>query len=80
MKVYKSTRAKEAICDEVEKFVKFGKDENGYYLITSHEVDGKTREYRLSFSDDVIIVKSVSVGSLQFVATETDTTVNIING
>ena len=80
MKVYKSTRAKEAICNEVEKFVKFGKDENGYYLITSHEVDGKTREYRLSFSDDVIIIKSVSVGNLQFVATETDTTVTIING
>ena len=80
MKIYKSTRAKEAICNEVEKFVKFGKDENGYFLITSHEVDGKTREYRLSFSEDVIIIKSVSVGNLQFVATETDTSITIING
>ena len=80
MKVYKSTRAKEAICNEVEKFVKFGKDENGYYLITIHEVDGRTREYRMSFTDDCILVKSVSVGVLKFVAESTDTTIQIING
>ena len=80
MKVYKSTRAKEAICNEVEKFVKFGKDGDGYYLITTHEVDGNTREYRMSFTDDCIVIKSVSVGVLKFVAESTDTTIQIING
>ena len=79
MKVYKSTRARNAICKGEEKYVTFGKDENGNYLITKDEND-ITREYRLSFSEDVIIIKSVSIGFIKFVADEVNNDIRIING
>lgn len=79
MKVYKSSRAKAILEREGEKFVRFGKDENGFFILSTDENE-QMIERRLSFTDDCIIIKSYSIGTIKFIAEQTTEKLEIFNG
>ena len=79
MKIYKSTRAKNILEERREKFISFGKDENGYFIISRTEDSEDMTERRLSFTDDCIIIKSTSTGKIKFVPEFTTDGIEICN-